>query len=214
MKALLPVLFLVPVLLEGQATRDFLTPDEIEQIRNTAQEPSERLKLYATFARLRIDLIKQMVATEKAGRSALIHQTLGDYTRIIEAIDNVSDDALKKDKDIAEGLAAVAGAEEEMLADLRKIEDSGPKDLARYRFELTNAIEATEDSLELTRQDVAGRRKEVLTKAAEEKKKLEEMMTPAGVKERKAAEAKAAEEEKGKRKAPTLRRKGEQPTRR
>lgn len=214
MKTALLMMSLIPALLPAQATRDFLTADEVDQIRLTAQEPSARLKLYSTFARLRVDLIKQALEKDKPGRSAIVHQTLGDYTRIIEAIDAVSDDALKRDKDISEGLLSVSAAEEEMLAELQKIADSAPKDLARYKFELTNAIEATEDSLELTRQDVAGRRKEVLSKAAEEKKKLEEMMTPTEVKERKASEAKSAAEEKGKRKAPTLRRKGEVPTKR
>ena len=40
---------------------------------------------------------------EKAGRSLLIHDTLDDYAKIIEAIDVVSEDALKKKRDIAEG---------------------------------------------------------------------------------------------------------------
>ena len=95
----------------AQATRDFLTADEVDQIRLTAQDPNARLTLYSTFARLRVDMLKQAVVKEKAGRSAFIHQTLEDYTKIIEAIDTVADDALKHGTIITEGISAVAEAE-------------------------------------------------------------------------------------------------------
>ena len=194
----------------SQVTRDFLTADEVDQIRLTAQDPIARLKLYATFARLRVDMLGQMTTTEKAGRSALIHQTLEDYTKIIEAIDTVADDALKKGKDIADGIGAVADAEKEALTLLKKIEESNPKDLARYRFALTTAIETTEDSLEISQQDLAERKAEVAAREAEDRKQRDALMRPQDVKERKQAAAKqAAEEAQQKKKTPTLRRKGE-----
>ncbi len=38
--------------------RDFLTPDEIDQVRQT-QEPNARLALYVHLAKQRIDLLQQ-----------------------------------------------------------------------------------------------------------------------------------------------------------
>src|SRR5258705_12250241 len=111
--------------------RDFLTADEVDQVR-LAQEPTLRLKLYVQFARQRLDLMQQMFASQKPGRSALIHDTLDDYTQIIEAIDTVTDDALKRKAPVDEGVAAVAAAEKQMLPGLRKFEESQPKDLSRY----------------------------------------------------------------------------------
>ncbi len=196
----------------AQATRDFLTADEVDQIRLTAQDPSARLTLYAGFARLRIDMLKQAVAKEKPGRSGFIHQTIEDYTKIIEAIDSVTDDALKRGAPLDAGLKAVADAERAMLGDLKAIQESEPSDIERYKFVLTNAIETTEDSIELAEVDLTERKKDVQHKDAQERKKLEEMMTPAEVKERKQAEQKRSETEtKQQRKAPTLRRKGEAP---
>jgi hypothetical protein len=187
--------------------RDFLTADEADQVR-LAQEPNERLKLYTGFARQRLDQIQQLMKTGKPGRSGLIHELLEDYTKIIEAIDTVADDALKRKLTIDVGIAAVATSEKEMLASLKQIEDSEPEDLQRYQFALQNAIETTEDSLELSLQDLGGRSAEVIAKDAREKKELEALMQPKDLEAKRAEEKKAAEVEK-KRKAPTLRRKGE-----
>jgi len=190
--------------------RDFLTADEVDQIRLTAEDPAARLKLYSLFARQRVDMIQSMLAKDKPGRSGLIHQTLDDYTKIIETIDVVVDDALKRGKDLTEGIGAVADAEKEMLEALRKIEESKPKDMARYQFVLTNAIEATTDSLELAQEDLAARKTAVVAKDAEQRKEREALMTPQDAKERRDLAAKKEEDEaKQKRKAPTLRRKGE-----
>ncbi|MBS1982902.1 MAG: hypothetical protein JST16_01915 [Bdellovibrionales bacterium] len=199
------------LLMQGQATRDFLTADEVDQIRLTAQDPNARLKLYATFARLRVDLVKSALEKEKAGRSGLIHDTLEDYTKIVEAIDTVSDDALKRNVVIQEGLAEVATAEQEMLDALRKIQEQEPKDINRYRFALVTAIETTQDSLDGAKQDVTERKRDIVTREAEEKKQREAMMTPADAASRKAEAKKQETETKSKRKAPTLRRKAASP---
>src|SRR5215203_5553226 len=92
--------------------RDFLTADEADQVR-LAQDPNERLKLYLHFAKQRLDLIEQAVAQEKAGRSKFLHDLLEDYTEVIEAIDTVTEDALKRSVDLSLGVKAVADAEVE-----------------------------------------------------------------------------------------------------
>lgn len=206
MRLLAALILTVPLIAQQ---RDFLTADEIGQVR-LAQEPALRLKLYAAFARERLALIESLVAKEKAGRSAMIHDAIEDYTKIIEAIDTVADDALRRNLPIEEGMTAVVDAEKEFSDRLRQLEESKPKDLARYQYVLTNAIEATEDSLELSQQDLKDRKADFAERQAKEKKEREAMMTPTEVESRRAAEKKQAETEtKEKRKAPTLRRKGE-----
>lgn len=200
------VLCLAPVSLCAQ-DRDFLTSDEADQVRE-AQEPNVRLKLYLKFARERVDLLKQLLASQKPGRSVLIHDTLEDYTRIIEAIDTVADDALKRKVSIDEGMKLVAEAEKEMTADLQKLDEKPGKDYSRYEFAMKQAIETTQDSAELSAQDLATRAAEVTEKDKKEKADLDALKSPKEQEQKKVAEKKDADT---KRKVPTLRRKGEAP---
>jgi len=188
--------------------RDFLTPDEVQQVRET-QEPSTRLLLYISFARMRIEYINHLLSNEKPGRSILIHDTVEDYTNIIDSIDTVADDALRRKVDIAVSMKAVASAEKEMLAALEKVAAKPPADFARYKFVLDEALEATRDSAELSAEDLSARAEEVSAQAAREKKELEGSLTPDELKKKKAEEAEARKN--APRKAPTLLRPGEKP---
>jgi hypothetical protein len=186
--------------------RDFLTADEADQIRE-AQETNARLKLYLKFANDRIELLKQMVATEKAGRTALIHDTLEDYTHIIEAIDTVADDGLKRKVEITEGMKAVADAEKQMLSELQKLSEKQGKDYGRYEFAMQQAIETTQDSSELSAADMKQRAGQVAERDKRDKAEREAMSSSKEVQQKKAEEKKT---EETKRKVPTLRRKGEE----
>jgi hypothetical protein len=185
--------------------RDFLTADEADQIRE-AQDPNLRLQLYVKFARERLELVKQLLAREKPGRSALIHDTLEDYAHIIEAIDTVADDALKRKIAITEGMKVVAEAEKKMLAELKALNEKHAADYPRYEFVFNQAIETTQDSADLSAEDLATRSAEVEAREKKEKADLESMMSAKDAAEKKAEQKK---EQEKKRKAPTLRRKGE-----
>jgi hypothetical protein len=194
------------------AQRDFLTQAEAELVRQ-AQDPGARLELYAKFARERIDLVKNLLSKDKAGRSLTIHEALDDYSRILDAIDDTADEALTRGQDVRVGLNAAANAEKEMLPALRKFKTSQPKDLERYVFALDQAIETTSDSLSASLQNPEERALDLEARQNREKKAAEAALTPAERDDQKAADQKAADQkaadEKQQKKGPTLLRKGE-----
>jgi len=206
-------LFVITTLLlctPAWAQRDFLTSDETDQVRE-AQDPNDRLKLYVTFAQQRLDQVKSLLAREKPGRSALIHDLLEDYSKILDAIDTVSDDALKRKVNIDIGNTAVSQGEKELLKTLNAIEAGNGKDKARYEFALKQAIDGTNDSMELASQDLAKRSTEVLAKDEQEKKERQGSMQPRDKAEKKALAQKEEDANSKKRKAPSLMKKGESP---
>ena len=190
--------------------RDFLTPDEADQLREV-QEPNARLGLYSKWALLRLDEIEQMMASNKAGRAVFIHDLLEDYGHIIDAMDTVADDALRRKISIDAGVAGLTTSEKNMVARLQKIRDAKPKDLARYEFALNDAIDTTQDSLDLNLADLPGRAAEIKSKDAKEQAERKANMTPAEAAQQKAAEQKAADKQAtgSTRKPPTLLRPGE-----
>lgn len=185
--------------------RDFLTPDEIDQIRET-QEPNARLALYVHFAKERIDLVQQYLAKDKPGRSLFIHNTLEDYSQIIEAIDTVSDDALKRHAALDTGTVAVLNAEKDFLAALSKIQASEPHDLERYKFVLQQALDATSDSRDVAMEDSKKRGSDLAAADAKEKQQREALMPKKEVAERKQD---ADKQDEPKKKIPSLYRPGE-----
>lgn len=193
--------------------RDFLSTDEVEQVRQT-QEPNARLMLYNKFAEARILQVEDLLKTEKAGRSVLIHDLLEDLVDILDTIDTVADDALRNNMEIAEGMQDVAKRHAVMAEKLKNIDQMELSDRGRYQFQLQMAIDTVEDSLELAQEDLAKRKGDVLAKDKAEKTEREALRTPQDVAERKEADKKQAELDKKSgrtRKAPSLYKPGEKP---
>jgi len=207
-------LFALASLLVAQE-RDFLSTDEAEQIKD-AQEPNQRVALYVKFAKRRIDLVKSLLSKERSTRSVQVHDALDDYSKIIDAMDDVADDALQRRLDVKRAMDLVEGYERDMLPLLEKIRDSHPKDIDHYDFVLKTAIDATADSLEQAGADIGERAKDVQFRAEKEKKALEENRSPSErdakqAEEKKAADQQSADQSKQEqqRKPPTLLRPGE-----
>ena len=167
-----------PGMLPGP-TRDFLTAEEIDQVR-AAQEPNLRVQLYLKFAQQRIAQLNQLLSRERAGSTALVHDLLEDYTGIIEALDTVADDALRRKVDIARRHGD-CGSRRTRTVDATQ--EGGrrrcPSDMARYEFVLKDAIDVTEDSIELS-DDLSERSREISAKDQKQDEVREEGLAPGG----------------------------------
>jgi hypothetical protein len=193
------------------ATRDFLTAEEIDQVR-LAQEPNARVQLYLAFAQSRLAQVVQLLSKERAGRSALVHDLLEDYTGIIDALDTVGDDALRRKIDMTKGMTLVVPGERSLLDQLKKIDDGEYTDRARYEFLLKDAIDTTADSIDLSN-DLSERAREISAKDQQKEQERKDALTPEDAK-REAAEKKDQEKTQAPaqtKKAPTLRRPGDPP---
>jgi len=218
----LPILILICAVFIGAvpalADKDFLTEAEIEKVRE-AQAPSDRLKLYVLFARQRIDQLQRLLSKEKKGRSAEARELLEDYNDIIDAIDTVTDDALRRGADVSEGMAAVTTAEKRFLGQLQQIRDRNPADVDLYDVALREAMASTSDSIDQAGEDASGRSAKLAEADQRQKKEAEETLAAEDSKGKPAAAAKngqtttadasTTDDSKPRRKPPTLLRPGE-----
>lgn len=87
--------FLAAVLALGIAPRlhaqedqnDPLTPDEVQQIRENAIHPDERIKLYMKFIDQRLDALHQLIEDPGArDRNAQIHDKLDEFVHLCDEI--------------------------------------------------------------------------------------------------------------------------------
>ncbi len=219
LRYLIPVSLLLAGTLAAQE-RDFLTVVEVDQIRE-AQEPNLRLQTYLLFAQDRMKQLGQLLAEDRPGRSGVVHDLLEDYQRIIVAMDTVAEDALLRQVDISEGMAATVVGESELLDQLRAIKEADPDDLSRYEFVLDEAIYTTEDSIEVSEDDLGARASELLAQEKERRKARKALDAPAeALQDGEKAPAQALREKNfpdqpadSGRKPPTLRRPGDPPSR-
>jgi hypothetical protein len=94
---------------------------------------------------------------------------------------------------------------------LKKLNDNPPADSSLYEFSMKQALETAQDNLAAAEEDLGKRGKEVEARDAKQKKELDDLMTPEERAAKKADDKKAApDDKKQQRKAPTLKRPGEQ----
>lgn len=167
MKTAPKILFVLLVLtvIASARRRDPLTEAETDQLREAAQEPFKRLKLYIQFTEARLTSIDELRADAKEanGRGRKIHDLLEDFTALIDEInanlDTYQARPLTKDerKDLHKGLKEVITADEKFDQKLNALKSAGddPKGRAEaeeYRFVLQDAQDAVKSSLEIARE--------------------------------------------------------------
>ncbi len=141
-------LLTVPLSAQNQAGHDPLNPAEVDQLRDTAIEPNQRLKLYVQFARTRITSIDQLLADPKAkDRGRQLHDLLQDFTTLTDEISDNVDMYHGQHWDIRKSLKLVIEGDSEFQLKLRKLSEisQDPKnaeETEEYKFVLRDALES------------------------------------------------------------------------
>src|SRR5579863_7501292 len=126
--------------------REPLTPEEIDQLRDAAMDPSVRLKLYTRFARARLVSLEQVRNDPKAtDRTQQTHDRLQEFADIYDELNENIDNFIQRKEDMRKPLRAVIEADNEFQAKLLALKsapDPGPKETEQYRFLLDSGAEA------------------------------------------------------------------------
>ncbi len=158
--------------------REPLNEKEIDELRETAQEPEKRLKLMVDFARARLNAIEQLRGDPRfaAGRGPKVHDLLEDFTKLVDEIGDNVDDYADRKEDLRKALKPVIEGDTEFQLKLRTLKEQGPgagakpgTEVGDYNFALQNAIEAVNLGLDDARQLLT--EQEAAFKDAKEKSK-------------------------------------------
>jgi len=156
----LPFLLALVVVVPAWAKRDPLNNVEIDQLREAAQEPNDRLKLIVQFARARLQSLEEarndpkLSADERAGR---IHDLLEDFTSIYDELGDNLDMYSEQKADFRKAMHVVIEGDAEFQNRLRAFRDAVTADPAKYEtkqyeFAMENAIDAVKGAVNDHRQ--------------------------------------------------------------
>lgn len=129
---------------------DPLNDLEIDQLRDAAQEPEVRLKLYVGFARTRLEKMQQIQADPKVtDKDQQILAELQDFTDIYDELDDNVDTFDDRGDDLRKALKPVIEADTEFGSRLRAFRLSLanlPKELQALNFQLGTALDAVDSA--------------------------------------------------------------------
>lgn len=149
-RKLFPILLALVMFSPAWARHDPLNNVEIDQLREAAQEPNDRLKLIVKFARARLESLEQALtdpnlkADERADR---IHELIEDFTTIYDELGDNLDMYSDQKADFRKAMHVVIEGDSEFQNRLKAFETAVTADPAKngtkqYQFVLQSAIEA------------------------------------------------------------------------
>jgi len=135
-----------------QHRRDPLSELEIDQLRDAAQEPEARLKLYIAFARARLEKLQQIRSDPKISdtdKDQQIRAALQDFTEIYDELDENVDTFADRGDDLRKAIKPVIEADTEFGSKLRAFKlalESSRDEAEKYDFLLGTAMEAVDSA--------------------------------------------------------------------
>jgi hypothetical protein len=138
------------------ARRDPLTDPEVDQLRDTAQDADQRLKLYIGFARARLTKLEAARSDPKvADKAQATRDGLQDFVDVYDELNDNVDTFADRKSDLRKVMKIVIEADTEFQAKLRALKtsaESSKEETQRYQFVLNDALDAVDKSVEDHRQ--------------------------------------------------------------
>ena len=136
----------------AQRRPDPLTPEEIDQLRDTAVEPEKRMKLYVDFARTRLVALEKLRSDPKTtDRPAQTHRMIEEFLTIYNELDDNLENFEARKSDLRKALKTVIEGDTEFQAKLRGLKDdprASKEEANDYQFVLSDAIETVDSAAE------------------------------------------------------------------
>src|SRR5277367_6810900 len=140
----------------AQKRSDPLNPLEQDQLRDAAQDPTARLKLFVEFARARLASLEQMRADPKVTDRALqTRDRLQDFLDVYDELNDNIDTFVERKADLRKPLKSVIEADTEFQARLRALKssaDANKGEAKQYDFLLANVLDAIDGGVQDHRQ--------------------------------------------------------------
>lgn len=129
-----------------------LTSAEVDQLRDAAMEPNDRLRLYLKFLRDRLDTLEKIRTDPKiTDKPAQIHDHLQDFLDLYDELNDNIDTYVDRKEDIRKPLKAIIEADPEFLQKFNTYlgELQADKiDTKSYSFLISNITDALKTSTE------------------------------------------------------------------
>src|SRR5262249_19873833 len=147
---LISLLCLTTTVPAQQHHRDPLNDLEVDKLRDAAQDPEVRLKLYVEFARARLDKLQQVHADQKsaADRAEQTRAALQDFLDVYDELNTNVDTYADRGEDLRKALKPVIEADTEFGSKLRAFKSSltsSREEAGSYDFLVSSALEAVDE---------------------------------------------------------------------
>jgi len=154
---------------QAQIHHDPLTAREVDEMRDSAQDPKKRVEYLIDFARERVLAIDRLRTTTRPGLddAGKMEQLLTDLAELIDELDDNLDMYNRHSEDLRRPLRQVIGAEAEFQQKLKALDDTATP-LQKRRF--AAALEDASDSLESSTDSARAMLADQIAKKGEEKK--------------------------------------------
>ena len=136
----------------AQKRYDPLNQKEIDDLRETNQEPDKRLKLYIAYARARLVSMEEARANPKTqNRGELTHDWLTDFLDIYDELDDNVDMYVQRRDDFRKAMQGVIEADAEFQSKLLALRDAAnvpTEEFKQYQFVLKNALDTVDSAVD------------------------------------------------------------------